>query len=476
MRKNIMAVCLSLILVVGTVGAAYALGIQQVVFRPIEDATLDSSYGNLCWAATAANMLAYSGWGIDHDGDGIVNGQTVLDEIRVGQPNQTGTFRKGLEIYYNLHASDWGQATSFQDWLDDFAYGINTFSLGRSVTLGSDAPGLIADLLSSGYAPSLTVDFAPLSGADHGINGWGYQIDSTGNIDQLVITDNEWTVPGPQNVTVTPDISLNRHVLGNYERFGSVLQGPSIEHVGGLRGETPTVDVLISNVTDQPIISAELAHYIQSFYDAVPPETGITDAPLIGFNGVELDANDTGWDFLHYTPGPNVSDQIVGNGIDDLTGFSFDFPTFSSIEEAELFLTLTPQRSDVLTDLLLFADLPSSMGNNFGNSLFADLEVNHLAELAFDLTAMPSAYGLTDLRNLLLDGDLGVVFGDDAILHSASLQVSGVLDLYKVPINPVPEPSSWLLISIGLFALIGLCHRRKCRSRSSLSSNNSTGD
>jgi hypothetical protein len=55
-------------------------------------------------------------------------------------------------------------------------------------------------------------------------------------------------------------------------------------------------------------------------------------------------------------------------------------------------------------------------------------------------------FGTEDLSQLVLDGDLDIVYHHDAIIHSARLQITGVA---------VPEPSSLVFCGLGLAALAG---------------------
>lgn len=420
-------------------------GSVLVQFNPVEVVVNASGCQNLCWAATMANVIAYSGWGVDHDNDGVVTGQTVFDEmlpvILATYGDAPNAPRTAAQIYFDLHSGE----APFNSYASSAAW-LNT----AFVKSYSNYDNSVSTLLNQGGAPILAIDLDPAPGnfAGHAINAWGYQINQHGTIDQFVAVDQ--AADGLQRV----DFDATANTISNLYRFGQTLNDLPIAWMDGLRSRDRRGDVTVTNSTDQPIILKELADFIA----AVPPtQTGITDAPIVGFNGVPLSTADTGWDFLNYQPGPGVNDQVVGNGIDDLTAFSFLFPSFKSIDTALLTLELTAKDPAITTDLLMFADLfpqfspEQIISLNLGNDLLRELIVDVRTTLTFDLSALSSIFGPIDLRSWLRDGDLSVLFGDDAIIHWASLNITGTLN--------VPEPSSLLLIGAAL-AAFGLTRRR----------------
>ncbi|MBN8893202.1 MAG: hypothetical protein J0H91_23225, partial [Rhodospirillales bacterium] len=391
--------------------------------------------------------------------------------------DQAGDYRNAAELYFDLHRSDWGVPASatWNDWQSNM--------IASAPVPLAWAPR-IADLLNQGVAPMLSVS---LPGGFHLINAWGYRASGlafvhSDDIDRMVITDNENAILGPTQV----EVPLDGNSISSFERVVRNAAGEPvlvkldtpIGNVVGIKSRFGDVDVMVGNRlalaaypttylngadgqpigpngplvlqgSDQPLVSSKLADFLTSIYAEHPEATGITDAPLIGFNGVTLTAADTGWSALRYTPGPQVADQVAGNGVDDLTAFSFNFPVLRTVRSATLTLELTPQSPGATTDQLFFDRRGYNPLYNFGNALLRDLPVGEPATVTFDLAAMP--YG-TDGRSLNLlsmlgGGELGVVYGDDAIIQSATLEVRGVLA------SSVPEPPAVLLMLSAIGAL-----------------------
>ena len=384
-RRWLAVPLLALVLASGRTAPAPAASLWTV-FTPVEDATLSYDCGgNLCWAAAAANALAYAGWGVPNAA-GVMNGQTVFDELKpiVLQlyGDQAGDYRNAAELYFDLHRSDWGVPASatWNDWQSNM--------IASAPVPLAWAPR-IADLLNQGVAPMLSVS---LPGGFHLINAWGYRASGlafvhSDDIDRMVITDNENAILGPTQV----EVPLDGNSISSFERVVRNAAGEPvlvkldtpIGNVVGIKSRFGDVDVMVGNRlalaaypttylngadgqpigpngplvlqgSDQPLVSSKLADFLTSIYAEHPEATGITDAPLIGFNGVTLTAADTGWSALRYTPGPQVADQVAGNGVDDLTAFSFNFPVLRTVRSATLTLELTPQSPGATTDQLFF--------------------------------------------------------------------------------------------------------------------------
>jgi hypothetical protein len=136
------------------------------------------------------------------------------------------------------------------------------------------------------------------------------------------------------------------------------------------------------------------------------------------------------------------------NGSDDFIALTFKYEKFATIDSAILTLDLTPMNLGIDTDsLILFADFglffPSLKGQ-WGNETLADLSVGERTTVVFDLSAISTSTGDFDILPTLINRpNLNFIYQDDALIHSATLKISGV---------PVPEPSSLLLILIGLFS------------------------
>lgn len=129
--------------------------------------------------------------------------------------------------------------------------------------------------------------------------------------------------------------------------------------------------------------------------------------PKIGFNGVDIG-------------------QGKGDGVDEIVPFSFTYPVPDAkrAESALLTLDLTPKHSLITTDELLFFDNASKRGYDsqfYGREELAKLTVDQRQEVTLNLRSIGN--DKQDLRDLLNDGRLDVVYADDAIVHGAQLEI-----------------------------------------------------
>lgn len=196
-----------------------------------------------------------------------------------------------------------------------------------------------------------------------------------------------------------------------------------------------TVDV---TATNPPNISNQLALYLQDF--------NTRPFQVVGLDGKYTDNNGNPWEGIW--PGVGLNGDTPGDGVDELVAFSFRFPKIESIDKATLTLILTPHGTS--TDQIFFADDWTEGNKGYGNDLLQNLGWGNRTTVTFDLLKIDRYDNniIYDLSTLLSDGDLDVLYGDDAIIHSATLTVSGT-----------PEPATMLLLGIGLIGVVGL--RRK---------------
>jgi hypothetical protein len=166
-----------------------------------------------------------------------------------------------------------------------------------------------------------------------------------------------------------------------------------------------------------------------------------------------------------------------GDGVNEEVAFSFVFQPITEIDNAYLTLDLTPHGTG--SDELLFADNISVRGYGrtgakfYGNTRLETLRSGVRTTITFDLQKMDfstpggSYLGIEDLSMYLMDGDLNVVYADDAIIHSARLRINtGFITLPPLfpqrppsppPIPPcnVPEADGHLLLLMGLLFVGG---------------------
>ncbi len=144
---------------------------------------------------------------------------------------------------------------------------------------------------------------------------------------------------------------------------------------------------------------------------------------------------------------------LIGDGINEFTKWVFDFkadPNFlifdadQPLTSADLLITLIPQGEDFSSDFVRIDSLPNF---NIG-SLVPVFAINDPITLKIDLLEFYNSSLIIDLLKTGL-GVLGMRYEDDAIVVNASLSLS----------NSVPEPSTYLLLFIG----IGIATAQKIR-------------
>jgi hypothetical protein len=192
------------------------------------------------------------------------------------------------------------------------------------------------------------------------------------------------------------------------------------------------IDITLNK--NPPYMTPELAAYL--------PTINASYEPNVGFNAVNLGRGS-------------------GDGWDEVVAFSFVFQPLTEVESAYLTIDMTAKGTD--TDALLFADNSSKRGEGspgvkfYGNSILKNLNENVRTSVTFDLSHLSytdpvrNPVGFEDLRPYLLDGDFNVVYADDAIIHSARLQINGS---YNPPPQNVDEPDVVIMLTVGIFLLI----------------------
>jgi len=172
-----------------------------------------------------------------------------------------------------------------------------------------------------------------------------------------------------------------------------------------------------------PPISDDLAAFIAAAREA---GSGLLSQHLVGLNATDIGQG-----------GP-------GNGVDEAVPMSFTYPAFAAISSAILTVTLTPQDRLIGTDALMVIDT----GQHVGNDLLQGLPVGQESTVRINLQNVevngPSHWsggfleplGRTDQTPILLDGDLDLVYQDDAIVHSATLTITGTPRATLAPAPP----------------------------------------
>jgi len=226
--------------------------------------------------------------------------------------------------------------------------------------------------------------------------------------------------------------TIQEYVAGPNNNWGMVISQISLEE--------ETTDALKFDATDNVYVGGALNLPSTDRLDAVVNDlqNGGAFSQEVGWN---TNTQRMGFDGAPYIEGGSVLD-----GIDDFIAFAFPFQRFSQVDGAKLTLELTPKSSLVDTDNFVLFTTTSNIFNPFkelwGNSILSTLTVDQRTTVEFDLSAIPTSGGGTEdfLSQLVNRRALNFIYQDDALIHSAALQISGI-----------PEPSTLLLFLIGLF-------------------------
>ena len=141
----------------------------------------DTSDSNMCWAATASNVLMYTGWGFDWDSDSTLELYDDLYHYFLNEfPNIAGS---GSMAYDPYVTEGWGTvlASNGQDWSDYFHQEDTDSIIVETIDTYLD--------LDYGVYLSITNDLGTLG---HAITAWGYEVDEdTGDYIRLAVTDSD---------------------------------------------------------------------------------------------------------------------------------------------------------------------------------------------------------------------------------------------------------------------------------------------
>lgn len=176
-RQKLIVTLVTLFILIGTCSAHAIMytpwyDVDKYWFLPSPDLTPDISDSNMCGPATLSNILMYTGWGIDYDGNGVLDPR--------------------LDIY--------------QEFLDNFPNNpisplqVFIYYIGRHYPTLNWMDYVKAETRSNNMFPSLETWLAQGSGIylyianehiSHAITCWGYETDASGNYTQIYVTDSD---------------------------------------------------------------------------------------------------------------------------------------------------------------------------------------------------------------------------------------------------------------------------------------------
>ncbi len=182
-----------------------------------EDETDDDDDGNLCWAAVASNLLAYTGWGLVGDTD---SADAIFDRYKKYWSNDGGNMLYGIDWWFNGTSREENRAYiendySYIDYNNPGVYGGGGFWLTEEMadyylfysdtmwygteydsyvteTLGDgifDSLYYIDSLLNDGYGVGLSLSVSGASG--HAVTVWGYDYNDDGTYTGIYLTDSD---------------------------------------------------------------------------------------------------------------------------------------------------------------------------------------------------------------------------------------------------------------------------------------------
>lgn len=179
--------------------------IQTVLLDDVQDVnkTWDGDDDELCWAAAAANILEWGGWGAVAD-----SSTAVFEYMKDAWSDATGLMEYAWEwwldgdVFTPDASAGWAEldddATTGGYWLDetfselfheDWAFDKSTGELGD----GSGMMDTLSGYLDSGWGSSLAV-YSDFGG--HALTAWGYDYDLAGNYTGIWVTDSDDNLDG----------------------------------------------------------------------------------------------------------------------------------------------------------------------------------------------------------------------------------------------------------------------------------------
>jgi len=130
----------------------------------------DLSDSRMCWAATAANILKLTNWGLASDvDDGYDLEYTIYHEFMDAFANNENYVQTAFDSYLNWHYS-----AMFNDTVSQFT-GISTRNYYRTGSKVADLKGLIDEMYDGDtefYGISLSIKYDEYC---HAITAWGYE-------------------------------------------------------------------------------------------------------------------------------------------------------------------------------------------------------------------------------------------------------------------------------------------------------------
>lgn len=142
----------------------------------------------LCWAATASNMLAWSGWGYPTT-ETFNDENDIYNYFKAHWPNSSNTTVDTLSWWFDgVDASFWANPTTIGGafWpsynIDDYIRELSNYQ--------GDIFDKYVSLFSNGYA-AIGMRIRAINQPGHIVTAWGYEYDENGNYIGIYLTDSD---------------------------------------------------------------------------------------------------------------------------------------------------------------------------------------------------------------------------------------------------------------------------------------------
>lgn len=210
-RKLLVLVFAVLFLLIGASGAnALIVSPQYDVNKywnsiPAGVDPTDTSDSLMCWAATVSNVLMYTNWGYDVDGDGTVELYDDLYHYFLDNFDNTGG---SGSMGYDPYVTDyWGAqlSTLGLTWQDFFHQENDDSVILQRVEEWLDLDyGIYLSITNNAGTPG------------HAITAWGYETDSDGDYTRIAVTDSDDHLSGLQWYNLHYNSTLHRWYMTDY--------------------------------------------------------------------------------------------------------------------------------------------------------------------------------------------------------------------------------------------------------------------
>ncbi len=174
----------------------------------------------MCWAATASNVLAWTGWGSNFGNDADAIFKYYQDHWTPVAGSPSYAWKWWFDGSNAMSGVDgWSQVDVAGGSFWDPPY--NFFDYFHFELKDDTAMITIADYLHAGYGVSLIISYD--NSVEHAITAWGYDYDELGNYSGIWITDSDNSKSegdNPPNILSYFDVALdtnsNRWYLQDY--------------------------------------------------------------------------------------------------------------------------------------------------------------------------------------------------------------------------------------------------------------------